>query len=471
MAVFRKKRKNGTLSENWYYNFVVNGERRKGSTYKSGKNEAIAYEEDLKKKMRALHDTRPAVSEQEKQRNLLNFREKITAEIQGESIKLEEVWEFFKLKAPAMMRRIPNEKGWAAKKAYWEDFLAFLNEKYPDCQNMRNVRAPMAQEYVSLLKTSGKFKKVISYNGKSYKSKITKLSSSSINEYITQIKQVFRILANTAGLIENPFDEIKKMSKQAKKRDVFEIHELEVLHKYLNKGRGVLADPEDKINNDEFLLIKAVFIIGINTGLRKGDICLLKWSDVDFHKKAISKELSKTKETIFIPISSILHNFLLEKKKSEINEYVCPELAAMYLDNPEGISYRFKKMLNYLKIESLKSYDERSRKISSKDIHSLRHTFCYLHGMQGTPLVVVQSMVGHMNKKMTESYMMHQTEELKRDAIERLALKGFQPVLLDSLKDKKRNLHEQIDNCQSEEQLDQLEMIFQKEIPISSSFK
>ena len=466
MAVFRKKRKNGTLSENWYFKFVINGERRKGSTYKTDKKEAIAYEEDLKRKMRALHDNRPVVSEQEKQRNLLNFREKITAEIQGESIKLEEVWEVFKVKAPAMMRRIPNEKGWAAKKAYWEDFLAFISEKYHDCQNMRNVRASMAQEYVSILKTSGKFKKEIAYNGKSYKSKITKLSASSINEYITQIKQIFRIMAQTAGLIDNPFDDIKKMSKQAKKRDVFEIHELEIIHKYLNKDRNTLSDPDDKISSEEFLLIEAVFIIGINTGLRKGDICLLKWNDVDFHKKAISKELSKTKETIFIPISSILHNFLLEKKKSEINEYVCPELAAMYQENPEGISYRFKKLLNYLKIETLKSYDERSRKISSKDIHSLRHTFCYLHGMQGTPLVVVQSMVGHMNKKMTESYMMHQTEELKREAIDKLASKGFQPVLLDSLEEKKRYLHEQIDSCQSEDVLNQLKVFFQKGVSV-----
>ena len=465
MAVFRKKRKNGTLSENWYFKFVVNGEPRRGSTYRTNKKEAIAYEEDLKRKLRALHDDRPAVSEMEKERNLLNFREKITAEIQGESIDLKDVWEVFKEKAPAMMRRIPNEKGWAAKKTYWEDFLAFLMKKYPNCKNMRDVRPQMAQEYVSLLKTSGKFNKKVLCKGGSYKNKVTKLSASSVNEYITQIKQIFRIMANAAGLIENPFHEIKKMVNKGKKRDVFEIHDLEKIHLFLKSFDAEL--PNGNISEDDFHVIEAIFIIGINTGLRKGDICLLKWSDVDFHKKAISKELSKTKETVFIPISSILHTYLMNKKKIEVNEYVCPELATMYRDNPEGISYRFKKLLNHINIESVKTYTERSRKVSSKDIHSLRHTFCYLHGMQGTPLVVVQSMVGHMDKKMTESYMMHQTEELKREAIEKLAFKGFQSVIQNSLVQKKRSLHEQIENCQSEEILNQVELILQKGLSAS----
>ena len=323
---------------------------------------------------------------------------------------------------------------------------------------MRDVRPDIAQEYVSILKTTGKFKKRITYKGRTYKSKISKLSASSINEYITQIKQIFRIMAKTAGLIENPFSEVKKMTKQPKKRDVFEIHELEKIDAFFKKEKR--NSDLNKAELESYLITEAIFIIGINTGLRKGDICSLKWSDVDFHKKAISKELSKTKETIFIPISSILQAFLLEKKKTQINEFVTPELAVMYQNNAEGISYRFKKVLEALNIETVKSYEGRSRKISCKDIHSLRHTFCYLHGMQGTPLVVVQSMVGHMDKKMTESYMMHQTEELKRKAVEKLASKGFQPILLDSLESKKRDLIGKIESCQSEEKLNELDKLF-----------
>ena len=471
MAVFKKKRSNGTLSENWYYKFVVNGQRYKGSTYKSDKNEAEAFEDDLKRKIRALYDDRPVVSENEKERNLLNFREKITSEIQGESIKLDEVWDVFKVKAPALMRRIPNEKGWAAKKSYWEDFLEFLKQKHSNCRTIRDVRPSMAQEYVSFLKTSGKFKKVISYKGREYESKITQLSSSSINEYITQIKQIFRILASHAGLLDNPFDAVQKLTNRAKKREVFEIHELEKIDSFLKMQK--VKVPEEQSERFNHIINEAVFTIGVNTGLRKGDICLLKWANIDFHKKSISMELSKTKESVFIPISSALFSFLAEKKKNQQDEYVTPQLARMYKVNAEGISYRFKKMLSHLGIESVKSYEGRSRKLSCKDIHSLRHTFCYLHGMQGTPLVVVQSMVGHMDKKMTESYMMHQTEELKRDAIEKLASKSFIPALLSPLDEKRRKLIQDIENC-SEDELNKIQLSIHKKPDSddnSSSFK
>ena len=438
MAIFKKKRANGTLSENWYYKFIIKGKRYKGSTFKTDKKEAELYVKDLHKKISALHDDDPNISDNEKQRNLLNFREKITAEIQGDSIKLIAAWDVFKAKAPAMMKKIPKEKAWAIKKACWSDFVYFLQEKYPDCTNMRDVRASMAQEYISLLKVSGKFNKSISYKGRTYQNRVTQLSASSINEYIIHIKQVFRVLSKSAGLLENPLEDIKKITSKRKKRDVFEIHELERIDSYIKQLK---IDPpifkKDKLN---LLVNEALFVIGINTGLRKGDICMLKWTNVNFHKTAINLELSKTKENVFIPISAVLHEFLKMKLKVQTNEFVTPELAEMYQSNPDGISYRFKKLLRELNIESVKEYEGRSRKVSCKDIHSLRHTFCYLHGIQGTPLITVQSMVGHLDEKMTESYMMHQTEELKRDAIEKLAFGSLTPNLPSPLEDRKAQI-------------------------------
>ena len=455
MAVFRKKRENGTLSENWYYKFVVNGKRYRGSTYKSDKDQAQEFEEDLKRKIKALHDDRPIVSEKEKERNLLNFREKITSEIQGESIALDDVWDVFKAKAPAMMRKIPNEKGWDAKKSYWEDFLAYLKDRHENCKSIRDVSADMAGEYVSILKTSGKFNKTISTKNYSYQNKVIKLSPSSINEYITQLKQIFRIMKIHGGLIENPFSNVKKLNKQSKKREVYDLHELEKIDSFLSEG---FSEHKDKFSTVDLYIIRAIFYVGLHTGLRKGDICLLKWDDVNFQKGAIEKEISKTGENVFIPISEKLKKFLLGQKDYQGNksEYVNYILANSYILNPDGISYRFKKMLKHLEIKSVKEHEDRSRRTSSKDIHSLRHTFCYLHGMMGTPLVVVQSMVGHMDKKMTEAYMMHQTEELKRDAIKRMAFNSFNSDLPNLIDDKKKNLIEQIENCKSEEMIESL---------------
>lgn len=130
--------------------------------------------------------------------------------------------------------------------------------------------------------------------------------------------------------------------------------------------------------------------------MRRSDISLLKWENIDFHKKAISKVMKKAQFSVFIPMTNGLYVFLKKKydNRNSLSDYVTPSLAKMYRENAFGISYRFKKMLRNLGIESLKAHEGRSRKTSVKDIHSLRHTFCYLHGVQGTPIVTLHSMVG-----------------------------------------------------------------------------
>ena len=446
MSVFRKKRKNGVFSENWYYEFQLGEKRYRGSTYKQSKKEAIDFEDSLKNELKNLlkHED----SDKVKRKNLIHFREKITSEVQGESIQLEKIWEMFRRKAPAKMRRIPSEKGWTEKEAYLNDFLSFIKDNYSLCRTLREITPSMAEEYIGLIKISGRYSKTIHCKGGSYQNKNTKLSASSINEYIVQLKQVFRILYDSAGLLENPFGQIEKAPKKSKKRDVFELHELEKIDLYLKDLKN--NPPPFKRDRISSLINEAIFTIGINTGLRKGDISRLRWSNIDFNKNAIEMELSKTGEEVFIPMTKPLYAFLKEKEQSRLNEFVTPELAEMYASNAEGITYRFKQMLGRLGIESLKVDQRRSRRISNKDIHSLRHTFCYLHGMQGTKLIILQSMVGHIDKKMTESYMMHQTEELKREAIKKFSLKPFHSISFDLISDEKKLAIEMIKSCDSE---------------------
>ena len=459
MSVFHKKRKNGTLSENWYYEFEIAEKRYRGSTFKTSKKDAIDFENSLKNELKDL--LKSDDPEKVKRKNLIHFREKITSEVQGESILIEDIWEIFRKKAPAKMRRIPSEKGWTEKEAYLNDFLAFLKVHHPLCRTLRDVTAFMAEEYIGLIKVSGRFSKTVLCKGGSYQNKNTKLSASSINEYILQLRQIFRILYDSAGLLENPFGQIQKAPNKSKKRDVFELHELEKIDSYLKKLKT--NPPLFKRDRLSALINEAIFTIGINTGLRKGDISRLLWSNVDFNKSAIEMELSKTGENVFIPLTKPLFDFLKEKEQTRINKFVTPELAEMYNCNAEGITYRFKQMLNRLGIESLKVDKKRSRRVSNKDIHSLRHTFCYLHGMQGTKLILLQSMVGHVDKKMTESYMMHQTEELKREAINKFSLKPFQSISLMLLNDDKQLAIELLKNCQSDKIVEDIIRVLKSE--------
>jgi len=149
--------------------------------------------------------------------------------------------------------------------------------------------------------------------------------------------------------------------------------------------------------------------------LREGDICSLKWSEIDGGR--INKVASKTGKAVRIPVLGGLRCFLDWLERA--GEYVLPVHNEMYRVNPYGVSYRFKKFLGEIGIESVAEVEGRIRKLSVKDVHSLRHTFIYmaLTNSPPVPLPVVQSIVGHIDDRITRIYMDHANDDDKMAAM------------------------------------------------------
>lgn len=80
------------------------------------------------------------------------------------------------------------------------------------------------------------------------------------------------------------------------------------------------------------------------TGMRRGDVCNLKWSNVDLPGGMLAVKTSKTEATVEIPIFPMLRSVLEERQKTG-NGYVFPEAAEMLKINPDGLTWRFKKIV------------------------------------------------------------------------------------------------------------------------------
>jgi len=138
----------------------------------------------------------------------------------------------------------------------------------------------------------------------------------------------------------------------------------------------------------------------------------MKWSEI--RNGWITRKRRKTGALLDIPILPPLAKFLTEQHvRSGNGEYVLPDHAEMYQTNPSGISYRFKSFLEELGIRTTRNVEGRSRAVSIRDVHSLRHTFAYMAGVYQIPLPVVQSILGHMRPEMTKHYQAHADREAK----------------------------------------------------------
>ena len=170
-------------------------------------------------------------------------------------------------------------------------------------------------------------------------------------------------------------------------------------------------------------------VICLNTGLRIGEICALKWENIDLDKREIyiketvrriySKEqkgVKKTKVVIdtaktqtsirTIPISSKLYEILVPlKNKYKKEEFFLNGNQKMI----EPRSYR-NSFKDFLKKTKMKSYN----------FHILRHTFATKCIEMGMDVKSLSEILGHSSVEITLNKYVHSSYKRKKKYLEKL---------------------------------------------------
>lgn len=205
---------------------------------------------------------------------------------------------------------------------------------------------------------------------------------------------------------------IRKPTIQKNEPDVLDVSSQARLEKHL-----ILKPEETNIG----------ILISLNTGLRIGEICALKWTDIDF-KRAIlhvrstvtrvkstdgSKHTKliidrpKTKSSVRdIPISGTLMQILILLYENRKSEYVISEKAGFV--SPRTFEYRFHKVLNECQMPPI-------------NYHALRHTFATRCVELGVDVKTLSEILGHSNVSITLNTYVHSSMERKREQLEKLA--------------------------------------------------
>ena len=243
----------------WYYDFQMDRRRYKGTCEGcTTKKQAEAFERTIREKNKLASGLKSVKALYE------TFREDLTG---GKKIALDEAFELAEQKPRS---RIPAEKYAGMKRTAWGDFLAFMHGEHPEVVNLADVMESHAQEYISILQKTGRYEKTIRYSrGEGKKSQTISrqtcgaLSARTVRLHQTVCAEVFTLLAKDAGLQDNPFSGIRKMKSDTETREAFTSEELKAIYD----------------NLDGFT--RPLFMLAVWTGLREGDICTLKWKDVD----------------------------------------------------------------------------------------------------------------------------------------------------------------------------------------------
>lgn len=137
--------------------------------------------------------------------------------------------------------------------------------------------------------------------------------------------------------------------------------------------------------------LKPMILLALNTGVRRGELFNLKWSDVNFTTKTITVAgaTAKTSETRHIPTNKEALTTLQEwKKQSAGVGYV---FAGQGGGRMEDVKSAWLKLLERAEIQGFRWHD-------------MRHDFASRLVMAGVPLNTVRDLLGHSDIKMTLRY-------------------------------------------------------------------
>ncbi len=191
---------------------------------------------------------------------------------------------------------------------------------------------------------------------------------------------------------------------------------------YEEEGKLLAACDEPELRHRAPHL-RSIILLALYTGLRRGEILRLRWSDMDFQKKVLTVRKSKTKsgQGRRVNLNSVLMNTLLPMRQQEQGEWIFPSPNRYQtLGEPErhigDVKNAFRRAVRLAGIASI-------------TFHQLRHTFCSRLADAGVPLPVIQDLAGHASIAMTRRYT-HPSNEVKEKAVELLLVgrKSVEPA-------------------------------------------
>lgn len=162
---------------------------------------------------------------------------------------------------------------------------------------------------------------------------------------------------------------------------------------------------------------KLAVLLCLFTGLRLGEICALKWSDIDLKNKTLF--VKRTVQRLYIKGGTTKTSLIETEPKSARSKREIPlqntiiELLIRFQNNkeyifggdkpmdPRTMQYHYKKILE-------------EADVSYKNFHTLRHTYATNCIEGGTDVKSLSEMLGHSNIQITMNYYVHPSMDTKR---------------------------------------------------------
>lgn len=213
------------------------------------------------------------------------------------------------------------------------------------------------------------------YNAKQLPPK--KRSPSTVIRYLAALSHVLSVaVLEWQWLLENPVSKVKKPKEPRGRVRFLSDTERETLLDFCRKS--------------EHLFLYTIVVLAISTGMRRGEIMSLRWSQVDLKLQKITLHKTKNGDRRSIPIVSHAYEQLLKLNKLRLisSDLLFPGKSGI---RPLEINRPWYTALSKANIEDFR-------------FHDLRHCTASYLAMNGATLIEIAAVLGHKTLNMVKRY-------------------------------------------------------------------
>lgn len=254
-----------------------------------------------------------------------------------------------------------------------EDFLSFVKES-EGTENLIKVHKKVVRNFMIKLSEDG-------------------ISKRTINRKLSSLRSFYLFLLRVGCIQVSPMETIQAIKFYPEKQIPFSVEEMEDLQ-------------NSEIYQDEsYILERLIIELLYQTGMRKAELCNLRYSNVDLSKKEL-KIIGKGNKMRIVPILDnlidLMNRYLIVRKPlKEYEEY--------FLINKKGKKVNEKKV--YLLVNEYLSFVTSKEK---KSPHILRHSFATHILGNGAEISKVKALLGHSSLVSTQVYTDANIVQLKK---------------------------------------------------------
>lgn len=175
----------------------------------------------------------------------------------------------------------------------------------------------------------------------------------------------------------------------------------------------------------EMDISKMAVLLCLYTGLRLGEVCALKWSDIDFKNHLLM--VNRTVQRICMEGYQTKTILLETEPKSECSKREIPlspsamKLLVQFYHDREYVFGRNKPMEPRTLQKQFKKMIQQTR-LEDKNFHILRHTFATNCIEEGIDVKSLSEILGHSNVQITLNRYVHPSMDIKRKHLNALSM-------------------------------------------------